>query len=78
MERKTKKGKRWSPPKIPIINFKKYRGKQIAVLNGEIVTSGKDTVEVLKKARSRYPNKKNWEFLLISVPKERFFIYYLV
>ncbi|PIZ89548.1 MAG: hypothetical protein COX89_01015 [Candidatus Nealsonbacteria bacterium CG_4_10_14_0_2_um_filter_37_10] len=74
MATKNKK-KRWLPPKIPVIDFKKYRGKQLAVLNGKIVASGKDTIEVLKKAKARYPNKKIWEFLLISVPMERYFIY---
>jgi len=74
MATKNKK-KRWLPPKIPVIDFKKYRGKQLAVLNGKIVASGKDTIEVLKKAKVRYPNKKIWEFLLISVPMERYFIY---
>ena len=75
MTTKNKK-KRWLPPKIPIIDFKKYRGKQIAVFNGKIVAEGRSTLEVLKKAKAKYPKRKTEEFLLISVPRERVVIYF--
>lgn len=76
MPAKNQKKKKWSPPKVPVINLKKYRGRQIAVVDGKIVADGYSTEEVLKKAKARYP-KKSWEeILLISVPQERFFIFF--
>jgi len=55
--------------KIPIIDIKKYGGKQVAIAGGKIVASGTDTREVLKKAKLRLP-RANWQdILLISVPK---------
>jgi len=55
--------------KIPIIDIKKYGGKQVAIAGGKIVASGTDTGEVLKKAKLRLP-RANWQdILLISVPK---------
>lgn len=54
---------------IPIIDIKKYGGKQVAVVKGKIVASGIDTREVLKRVRLRIP-RANWQdILLISVPK---------
>lgn len=55
--------------KIPIIDIKKYGGKQVAIINGEIAASGKSTREVLKKVRERYPQKDQSEILLFSVPR---------
>jgi len=55
--------------KIPIIDIKKYGGKQIAIAGGKIVASGTETSEVLKKVKLRLP-RANWQdILLISVPK---------
>jgi len=55
--------------KIPIIDIKKYGGKQIAIAGGKIVVSGTETSEVLKKVKLRLP-RANWQdILLISVPK---------
>lgn len=55
--------------KLPIIDIKKYGGKQVAIVKGKIVASGADTKEVLKKARVALP-RSNWrDILLVSVPK---------
>jgi hypothetical protein len=35
--------------KIPIIDIKKYGGKQVAIAKGKIIASGNTTEEVLKK-----------------------------
>lgn len=62
---------------IPIIDIKKYGGKQVAVVKGRIVASGTDTREVLKKARIRLP-RANWtDIILISVPKGLTVVYRL-
>lgn len=63
--------------KIPIINIKKYGGKQVAIVKGKIVASGIETKEVLKKAKLRLP-RSNWrDILLISVPKGLTVVYRL-
>ncbi|MDZ4285146.1 MAG: DUF5678 domain-containing protein [Patescibacteria group bacterium] len=64
-------------PKIPIIDIKKYGGKQVAVSEGKIVASGIDTVDVLTRARSELPCA-NWkEIVLVSVPKGLTVVYLL-
>ncbi|KKT30038.1 hypothetical protein A3G55_04405 [Candidatus Giovannonibacteria bacterium RIFCSPLOWO2_12_FULL_44_25] len=55
--------------KVPIIDVKKYGGKQVAVVNGKIVAFGTDTQEVLRSAKRNSP-KSTWrDVLLVSVPK---------
>lgn len=55
--------------KIPIIDIKKYGGKQVAIVQGRIVAAGETTKEVLEKVQTKFP-KISWsEILLISVPK---------
>lgn len=55
--------------KIPIIDIKKYGGRQVAIAKGKIVASGIDTTKVLKSAKKRLP-KSNWkDVLLVSVPQ---------
>lgn len=55
--------------KLPIIDVKKYGGKQVAVVNGRIVASGTTTKSVLQKAQKVSP-KSGWrDILLVSVPK---------
>lgn len=58
--------------KTPVLDFKKYRGKQIAIVNGKVVAEGFSVKEVFKKAKALYPRKEIW---LFSVPKEAVFIY---
>ena len=56
-------------PKIPVIDVKKYGGKQVAVSRGKIVASGIDTLDVLSNSRNGLP-ESNWkEIVLVSVPK---------
>lgn len=62
---------------IPIIDVKKYGGKQVAVIKGKIVASGTDTQEVLKKAKLRSPRATWRDILLISVPKGLTVVYRL-
>lgn len=55
--------------RTPIIDVKKYGGSQVAIVNGKIVASGTDTVEVLKEAKRRIPHATWRDILLVSVPK---------
>jgi hypothetical protein len=52
----------------PIIDIKKYGGKQVAIFKGRIIASDTKTGEVLKKARMRLPRSSWRDILLISVP----------
>lgn len=59
----------------PIIDVKKYGGKQVAIVKGKIVASGRSTQEVLELARkavSKYDHDKIW---LLVVPKSFPIIY---
>lgn len=53
---------------IPIIDIKKYGGKQVAIVKGKIVASGTETREVLRKTRLRLPRSTWRDILLVSVP----------
>ena len=54
---------------LPIINIKKYGGKQVAVADGKIIASGMNTKEVLDKARHILPHATWRDIVLITVPK---------
>ena len=55
--------------KIPIIDIKKYGGRQVAIVGGRILASGVNTAEVLKSAKKQLP-KSTWkDILLVSVPQ---------
>ncbi len=54
---------------LPIIDIKKYGGKQVAIFRGRIVASGGTSTEAIKKAKEKLP-KATWrDILLVSVPK---------
>ena len=55
--------------KVPILDVKKYGGKQVAVVNGKVVAFGTDTKAILRSVKRNLP-KSTWrDILLISVPK---------
>ena len=52
----------------PIIDIKKYGGKQVAIVKGKIVASGSTSTEVLQAAKKNQPNTRWQDILLVSVP----------
>jgi len=54
---------------FPVIDVKKYGGKQVAVVGGRIVASGRTLQEVLLRARRKAPSKPLHEIKIFSVPK---------
>lgn len=56
--------------KAPIVDRRKYRGMQVAIINNKVVAAGRDALGVLKKAHEKYPKKRIEEIGLMSVPKE--------
>lgn len=63
---------------IPLIDFLKFRGKQVAIVKGKVVAQGKSSKEVFEKAKKLFPEKSAKDITLLSVPKEEVFIYYFV
>jgi len=57
------------------INFAKFKGKEIAVVKGEIVASGNSSKAVFEMARERFPELAAKDITLLSVPKEKATIY---
>lgn len=53
----------------PIIDVKKYGGKQVAIVKGKIVASGSTTMEVLGRAKKQVPRATWRDILLVSVPR---------
>ena len=62
---------------IPIIDVKKYGGKQVAIIKSRIVASGTNTTEVLEKAKRKFPHATWRDILLVSVPKGLTVVYRL-
>lgn len=60
----------------PVIDVKKYGGKQVAILNGKVVASGSTLRRVLFAARKRAPFTPLHEIQVFSVPKTLSVIYY--
>jgi len=64
-------------PIIPIIDIKKYGGKQVAIVKGKIVAFGISTKGVLEQAKRRTPKEDHSQIWLFVVPKTLTFIYFL-
>lgn len=62
--------------KIPLIDFFKFRGKELAVIDGKVVAEGKSSKEVFEKAKKLFPEKSTKEIILLFVPKEEVVIYF--
>lgn len=61
--------------KLPVIDIKKYGGKQVAVVDGKIIAWGHTLTEVLEKARKIIPRRPLHEIKIISVPKSLRVVY---
>ena len=61
---------------IPIIDIKKYGGRQIAIVEGKVIATGSTLGEVVQKARKKAPTKPLHEIRIFSVPKSLSVIYY--
>lgn len=61
----------------PIIDVKKYGGKQVAIVKGKIVAAGADTRETLEQVKRRLPHAAWRDILLVSVPKGLTVVYRL-
>jgi hypothetical protein len=51
-------------PQIAAEEFKKYRGKDVAIYKNKIVASGKTSSEAFKKALKKYPEAKTEEIVI--------------
>jgi dihydroxyacetone kinase-like predicted kinase len=45
-------------PQISSEEYKKYRGKNVAIYNNKIIAAGENSKEALQKALQKYPNVK--------------------
>ena len=46
----------YQAPQIGTEDYKKYRGKHVAIYKNKIIADGSNSVEALKKALKKYPN----------------------
>jgi len=53
----------------PIIDIRKYGGRQVAIVKGKIIADGRDARTVLAKVKLKLPRATWRDILLISVPK---------
>ena len=61
-------------PFLSIDQQKQYAGKHVALVNGEIVASGKTSVEAFKKARKRFPDKLTEDIGMLYIPEAELLI----
>ncbi len=62
---------------LPIIDVKKYGGKQVAILDGKIVAVGRNLKEVVSQVKKSKPSLALSEICIFSVPKTLSVIYYV-
>ena len=62
---------------FPVIDVKKYGGRQIAVAGGKIVASGRTLSEVVARARRKAPACSLGDIHIFSVPKTLAVIYHV-
>ena len=62
--------------KTPIIDVKKYGGKQVAIVDGKIVATGRNLGDVIRRARKLFPQKPLHEIHIFAVPETLSVIYY--
>ena len=55
--------------KTPVIDVKKYGGKQVANVKGKIVASGTTAKEAIERAERKLPRITWHDILIVSVPK---------
>ncbi|MBU4298533.1 succinyl-CoA synthetase subunit alpha [Patescibacteria group bacterium] len=72
-----KKSKKIQRKNIPLIHFSKFRGKEVALVDGKIVAEGESSKEVFEKAKKLFPMKSSKEIVLLFVPKEEIFAYFI-
>lgn len=61
----------------PIIDIKRYGGKQVAIVGNRIVASGRSTSSVLQKAKKRISKKDHDRIALLIVPRSLPVVYRL-
>ncbi len=54
----------YQAPEISMEEYKKYRGKHVAIFKGKIVTAGTTAKEALTNALKKYPNAKTSQIAL--------------
>ena len=62
---------------IPVIDIKKYGGKQVAILDGKIIASGNTLEQVIERARKIAPKRPLVDIKVLAVPKTLTVIYYV-
>ena len=61
-------------PQIPLEEQEKYKGMDVAIIDGKIVAAGYSSFEVYQKARGLFPEKEPEEILLDYIPREEVLI----
>lgn len=60
--------------KAPVIDRRKYKGMQVAIINNKVVASAGNSLELLKQVRKKFPRKRTQDIAIMSVPKENVMI----
>lgn len=61
---------------FPVIDVRKYGGKQVAIAGGRIIATGRTLTEVIRRAKKKHPSRPTHEIHILSVPKTLTAIYH--
>lgn len=62
---------------MPIIDIKKYGGRQVAIVDGKIIASGRTLSRVIALAKKRAPRRPLNDIRVFAVPKTLSVIYHV-
>lgn len=60
---------------LPTLDVKKYGGKQVVILDGSVIATGKTLAGVIRTARKNAPGRPLNEIHIFSVPRSIAVIY---
>lgn len=63
--------------KIPVVDFSKFRGKEVAIVDGKVIAEGISSKEAFDKAKKLFPKRLTKDIILLYVPREKVFVYFL-
>lgn len=64
-------------PRLTIEEQKQYVGKHVALVDGEIVASGKTSLEAFKKAKKLFPDILTEEIGMLYIPKAEMLVLWI-
>jgi len=59
---------------IPFFEQEKYKGMDVAIIDGKIVAAGHTSIEAFERAKTLFPDKSKGEIEIAYIPGEEWLI----